>query len=131
VPVIPWQCAHGEAPAVTLPCGLTVAIAPHDDSVDSNAVLIKGGGLITSFGDGPRVLKRVMFEPGVELAHNPPALSLLCCRNRVITTAAVGTYASDGDGHWSEVHFSATGSAELSRRLETLVLRLAALERQS
>jgi hypothetical protein len=133
VPVILWQCAHAEAPAVPLRCAPTVAIAPPDDSVDSNLVLIEGSGRITWFGDGPPILKRVMFSPQtcITLQHNPPSLSLLSCRDRTITAPAVGMYAADGAGHWSEVHFSGTGAAEISRRMDAIEQRIADLERRS
>lgn len=131
MPVIPWNCAHGEAPSVLVRCdGPTVEIAPYDDSVDSNSVLVHGPGTIYAFGPGPPIVKRVMFSPGITLKHNPPILSLLTCQDRVIATPAVGTYARNGDGQWSEIHFSATGSAEVSRRMDALESRLAELERR-
>ncbi|WP_028164112.1 hypothetical protein [Bradyrhizobium elkanii] len=127
MPILQWRCAHGEAPAVTLPCAATVAIAPHDDSVDSNVVLITGKGTIESFGDGPHIIKRVLFEPGITLKHSAQ-LQLLSCTDREISTAAVGWYACDGAGHWHEVHFSATGAAELTRRLEVILRRFDEIE---
>jgi hypothetical protein len=130
MPILEWRCAHGEAPAVTLACARTIELAPRDDSVDSNVVLIEGAGTIEWFGDGPPVIKRVLFPPGITLRHNPPQLQLLTCLDRRINTPAVGLYASDGEGHWSEVHFTATGAAELSRRLDRIEQRLDDIERR-
>ena len=50
---VPWACAAGDAPPVTLSCAATVAIAPPDDSVDTNNVVITGTGTIYSFGPSP------------------------------------------------------------------------------
>jgi hypothetical protein len=50
---VPWSCATGDAPPVTLPCAATVAIAPADDSVDTNKVIITGTGTINSLGPSP------------------------------------------------------------------------------
>ena len=130
MPILQWRCAHGEAPAVTLACARTVEIAPPNDAVDSNLVRIEGSGTIEWFGEAPPVLKRVLFEPGVTLKHNPPQLSLLRCADRIITTPAIGLYASGGDGCWSEVHFTETGARELSRRLDKIEERLADIERR-
>jgi hypothetical protein len=33
VPIVPGECAHGDAPPVTLPCAATTDVAPADDSV--------------------------------------------------------------------------------------------------
>ena len=128
MPILQWRCAHGEAPAVTLACARCVAIAPLDDTVDTNAVRIKGEGAIESFGEGPPIVKRVMFPAGITLKHNPPRLELLTGRDRVITSPAVGLYACAGGDAWYEVHFTMTGADELSRRLDELEQRFAALE---
>ena len=128
MPILQWRCAHGEAPAVTLACARCVAIAPLDDTVDANAVRIKGEGAIESFGEGPPTVKRVMFAAGITLNHNPPRLELLTGQDRNITSPAVGLYACAGGDAWYEVHFTMTGAGELSRRLDDLEQRLAALE---
>jgi hypothetical protein len=128
VPILQWRCAHGEAPPVTLACARCVAIAPLDDTVDTNAVRIKGEGIIESFGEGPPIVKRVMFASGITLKHNPPRLELLTGRNRVITEPAVGLYACAGGDAWYEIQFSMTGAGELSRRLDAIERRLAAIE---
>jgi hypothetical protein len=129
LPYLPWGCAHGEVPAVTLACADTVEIAPLDDSVDSNVVHIRGGGTIRSFGEAPPILKRVLFDSDITLIHSP-ALQLLSCMDRRITTASIGLYASDGFGHWNEVHFTETGAREFSRRLDRIEARLEEIERR-
>jgi hypothetical protein len=129
MPILQWRCAHGEAPAVKLACAATVELAPIDESVDSNVVHITGKGSIRSFGKGPPVIKRVLFEPGITLEHSAE-LQLLCCRARNISTPAIGLYASDGFGHWSEVHFTETGVRELSRRIDMILERLEDIERR-
>lgn len=129
MPILQWRCAHGEAPAVAVACARTVELAPIDDSVDSNVVLIEGAGTIEWFGDGPPILKRVLFPAEITLLHNPPRLQLLTCQDRKITTPAIGLYASDGNGRWNEVHFTATGAEEITRRLQRIEQRLADIER--
>jgi hypothetical protein len=128
LPILQWRCAHGEVPAVTLACTDIVALAP-PDSVDSNLVHITGRGSIASFGEGPPIIKRVMFEAGITLEHSAQ-LQLLCCRDRHISTPAIGLYASDGSGHWNEVHFTETGVRELSRRIDMILERLEDIERR-
>lgn len=128
MPILQWRCAHGDAPPVTLACAKTVALAPHDDSVDSNIVRISGCGVIEWFGNGPPVTKRVVFGPGIVLVHNPPRLELLTDADRSTAALSVGTYSCDGNGNWLEVHFTSTGAAEMSRRLDDLEQRLARVE---
>ena len=130
MPILQWRCAHGEAPAVALACARTIEIAPLNDAVDSNLVRIEGRGTIEWFGAAPPVIKRVLFEAGTTLKHNPPRLSLLCCVDRYITTPAIGLYASGGDGCWSEVHFTETGVRELSRSIDSILDRLEQIERR-
>jgi len=128
VPILQWRCAHGEAAPVTLACARRVAIAPLDDSVDSNAVRIKGEGVIESFGEGPPVVKRVMFPAGVTLVHNPPQLELLTGADRRIIAPAIGLYACVGGNAWYEVHFTMTGRDEVSRRIDEIERRLTDIE---
>ena len=92
--------------------------------------VIEGGGTIEWFGEAPPIIKRVLFQAGITLKHNPPRLSLLCCRDRYITTPAIGLYATSGDGCWSEVHFTETGVRELSRRIDSILERLEEIERR-
>jgi hypothetical protein len=127
LPILRWTCAHGEAAGVTLACAEIVAIAPFDDSVDTNVVRIEGEGEIAWFGDGPPVIKWVIFGPSITL-KNSDRLELLCGTDRVVTTPAVGRYMCDGEGHWSELHFAATGNADLSRRLDAIERRLSTIE---
>jgi len=98
-------------------------------ALDSNAVHITGKGSIRSFGKAPPVLKRVLFEAGITLEHSPE-LQLLCCRDRNISVPSIGLYASDGFGHWNEVHFTRPVARELSRRLDRIEQRLEAIERR-
>ena len=128
MPILRWRCAHGEAPPVTLACARRVAIAPLDDSVDTNAVRIKGEGTIESFGEGPPVVKRVMFAAGITLNHNPPSLELLTGRDRIITSPAVGLYACIGGDAWYEIQFTMSGHDEPSRRIDELEQRMTSLE---
>jgi hypothetical protein len=130
LPYLPWHSAHGEACPVTLACAPTVEIAPLDDSVDTNLVHITGTGTIEWFGEARPIIKRVLFQAGITLKHNPPRLSLLCCRDRYLTTPAIGLYASLGDSNWSEVHFTETGTRELSRRIDSILERLEEIERR-
>jgi hypothetical protein len=128
LPILQWRCAHGEAPVVKLACSTIVVIAPHDDSVDSNLIRIEGPGTIVSFGEGPIIVKRVLFDPGITLKHSAE-LQLLSCTDREITTPAIGLYACNGGGIWNEIHFTATGAAEVTRRLDAIEQRLTKLER--
>ncbi|MBO4221965.1 hypothetical protein [Bradyrhizobium neotropicale] len=129
MPILQWRCAHGDAAPVTLACAATVALAPFDDSVDSNIIRIAGCGTITWFGEGPPVTKRVVFGPGIILVHDPPRLELLTDADRHISALSIGTYSCDGDGRWLEVHFTSTGAAELSRRLDAIEQRIGDIER--
>jgi hypothetical protein len=113
MPIVPWECAHGDAPTVTLPCASTVAISPLDDSVDTNKVVITGTGSIYSFGPGPLVTKQVTFEPigGSIVLENSSSLVLLGFQNRTINNPGIGTYCCDGAGNWTEESFTDTSVA--------------------
>jgi len=56
VSTTPWDCAQGDAAPKTLPCAATVNLAPPDDTVDTNSVIIAGNGTITSFGPSPQAV---------------------------------------------------------------------------
>ena len=102
----------GEAAPITLPCADVVALAPMDDSVDSNAVIIEGAGEITSFGDSQRyVLKRVKFVPlgGTIKLFNGPQLNLLSGQQRSIKNISFGMYVCNGANSWDEVYFVERG----------------------
>jgi hypothetical protein len=130
----PWQTAHGEAQPAWLSVADTVAIAPMDDSVDTNTVVIEGAGTITSFGDCQNVVrKHVKFVPLVMrdgeraaatiLLVNSPHLNLLSGQQRSISKEAFGDYQCDGDNNWTEVSFSQKGTA-LAGELEERIVAL-------
>jgi hypothetical protein len=124
MPIVAWQCAQGDAPSVTLPCAATVALAPPDNSVDTNKIIISGSGTITSFGPppGPQIndptappvavgiTKQVTFEPTstsspIVLTNSPPTLVLIGNASRTIVAKSIGTYCCDAVGNWTEESF--------------------------
>ena len=126
---VPWDCAQGDAPAVFLPCAATVALAPPDDSVDTNIVIVTGSGTITSFGPSPQAqqgldengvllptvavgcTKVVVFEPSSSstiVLTNGAQLALLGAVNRTISNRSIGTYTVDNDNNWIEQSFADT-----------------------
>jgi collagen type I/II/III/V/XI/XXIV/XXVII alpha len=129
--IVPWQCAQGDSPSVVLPCASEVDLAPLDDSVDTNKVVITGSGTITSFGNCPRdlsgdadlnenfgnpvaVTKKVVFEPTASMhiiLTNGTNLLLLGNVNRTIATKSIGVYSCDVNGVWTEESFTDTTSA--------------------
>jgi hypothetical protein len=125
MPILPWRCAHGDAPIVHLACAPIVCLAPIFDQVDSNIVHIEGGGVIQSFGWGQAITKRVLFEAGITLKHSK-SLQLLSLQDREINEPSIGIYASDGM-RWNEIFFTATGAAEVTRRLERIERQLEAM----
>lgn len=114
MPIIPWRCASGDAPPVTLVAAATVPIAPPDDSVDTNEVRIRGTGTISSLGTGPSgvlVTKRVLFtatSKSLTLVHSPPRLMLLGDFDHVIASgkSCFGRYQWDGASTWVEQSFT-------------------------
>ncbi len=120
MPFAPWNCAHGDAPPITLPLSSTVVIAPSDDSVDTNNVAVQGTGNVYSLGPAPvsvdgvtpwGVTKQVTWQPAggpITLVHNPPWLNLLGVANRTINDASIGKYQCDASGRWTELSFSQT-----------------------
>ena len=131
--VFTHDCAHGDAASVTLQCADIVALAPLDDSVDTNFVRIEGAGTITSFGEGPRITKRVLFLPagGTITLVNSPTLVLLAGKQRIIRSTAHAEYVCDGEGRWIESYFAETGLLAVEHRIEELERRMAELENQS
>lgn len=69
--VVPWDCAAGDPAPVTLPCAATVALAPDDDSVDTNKVIITGNGTISSFGPAAEAPVGFQTEPVLDNNGNP------------------------------------------------------------
>jgi hypothetical protein len=147
MPFAAWNCAHGEAAPVWLPVAEVVPLAPMDDSVDTNMVVIEGAGSILSFGDCQRhIMVRVMFTPLVMAGYVPPGggggqatirlvnslqLNLLSGQQRSISNVSYGMYLCDGDNKWNEVYFVQQGAAmvtQLEDRLAALETRLATLE---
>jgi len=126
----PWNTAHGEAAAAWLSVAPVVPLAPMDDSVDTNTVVIEGAGTIVSFGDCQNiVLKRVKFVPLVRAAattiilQNSARLNLLSGQQRSISKVSYGMYMCDGDDNWSEFYFVQQGMAlvsDLEQRLQVL-----------
>jgi hypothetical protein len=111
MPIVPWQCALGDAPPATLAVAATVAIAPPDDSVDTNKIVITGTGSISSFGTtAPLVTKDITFVPsgGAITLVNSAQLVLLGGANRNITTQCFSRFACDGAGHWQEISFASS-----------------------
>jgi hypothetical protein len=136
MPYVAWNCALGEASPAYLICMPTVPLAPMDDSVDTNSIVIEGAGTIVSFGDCQRiVMKRVKFVPlttaeraggAVIVLRNSPQLNLLSGQQRSINDISYGFYQCDGANRWNEVYFVQRGTALVS----TLEERINALERR-
>jgi hypothetical protein len=129
LPILSWTCAHGDAPAVTIPCAATVAIAPDDNSVDTNQVIVSGTGTITSFGScSTPITKRVYYGAGVTLI-NSASLVLLAGANRTTSAPSIGTYSTAGDGVWREELFSVAGAVEsLEAEIAALQAEITALQ---
>ena len=151
MPILPWVCAHGDAPPVTLECASTVDIAPPDDSVDTNLIIIIGRGEIDTFGFGPGgfIRKQIVFRPSnpespldpdplkpkppppvITIRNNPPWLITATGNNRVIEQEGYGEYVCNDSGHWFELYFTWTGVANFENRVNALEKRLADLERR-
>lgn len=140
MPILPWACAHGEAAPVVLACAELVDIAPPDDSVDSNAIIIEGEGEILSLGFGPGgfIRKRIVFRPTpgepdgpaptIILQHNPPQLTLSTGSAREITEESYGEYVCNDQGHWFELYFTGTGASSAENKLIALERRINELE---
>jgi len=126
-----------------------VDIAPPDDSVDTNAIIIEGFGEIDSLGLGPGgfIRKRIVFRPSapqlpgqrpagggpaptITIRHNPPWLLTVTGNNRIVRAESYAEYVCNDNGHWFELYFTATGAASFERRIEALEQRLIELERR-
>jgi hypothetical protein len=108
-----------------LPVAATVAIAPPDDSVDTNRIVVAGNGTVSSLGPGPidpdsglawEITKQVTWVPTsptlpIVLQHNPPYLNLLGAVSRTIETVWIGHYHCDTNGHWTEESVTDTASS--------------------
>jgi hypothetical protein len=123
------DCALGDAPTVTLSVpttGLTtVGIAPSDNSVDTNFVIVTGFGNVTSLGcdatnispdPGPswNVTKQVTWIPDASQTItlvNGPALVLLAGVNHAMSHKYIGTYSWDYIAKvWTEISFTDTAT---------------------
>lgn len=139
MPILAWTCAHGDSPSVSIPCAATVAIAPDDDSVDTNRVIITGTGTISSFGPcSTPITKQVYLGANVTLV-NSADLMLLSGANRTTSAPSVGTYSTDGGtGIWREESFVVAGATEsteaqiaaLQAEITTLQSQTASLQSQ-
>ena len=149
MPILPWACAHGDTPPVTLECASTVDISPADDSVDTNSIIITGRGEIDTFGFGPGgfIRKRIVFRPTapetpfdpdplkpkppppvITVRHNPPWLITTTSKNRVIEQEAYAEYVCNDSGNWFELYHTATGAMAFENRINALEQRLAEVE---
>jgi hypothetical protein len=118
-----WHVAHGEAQPVTLPVAATVELAPSDDSIATNTVIISGNGTINSFGPAALdstpdddfgtpicITKKVIFQPDTApiVLTSSPTLLLLGAATRSIATKCIGYYSCDSLGNWTEESFADT-----------------------
>jgi hypothetical protein len=122
---VAWDCAAGDAPSVVLPVTATLPIAPPDDSIDTNRIVVMGNGTVSALGPGPidpdtglawEITKQITWEPTsatqpIFLQHNPPYLNLLGAAPRTITTKLIGSYHCDVNGYWTEERITDTTQA--------------------
>ena len=121
MPFTPWNCAQGNSPPVVLPLANTVAIAPPDDSVDTNRIIVSGTGYIYSLGPGPigidgvtpwTVTKQVVFEP---ISATEPivvvqgaGLNLLGGVSRTISVTSICEFYWNGSAWYEESYTDTT-----------------------
>jgi hypothetical protein len=124
----PFDVAFGHASVMTLPVAATVAIAPPDDTVDTNKIIVTGTGTVSSLGPGPLptygqpdeevptpwgVNKQVTWIPQ-DATHpiiliNSPTLNLLGSVNRTITVKTICDYSWDPIAQgWTEESYTDT-----------------------
>ena len=108
--IVPFQCAVGDSQPITIQVGSTVALAPPDDSVDTNDVILSGHGTINSFGVGQMgvpVTKRVWIQPvgGSITIVSSPSLLLLGNVNHTTSNQSIAEYHWDGVSKWIEQSF--------------------------
>jgi len=113
--------AIGNARPITIPLDIygsptqPVAIAPSDDSVDTNRIIFNGSSsqnlTVTSLGVGPNwdVTKEVIWIPQSSYTitlQNSPNWILLGSSNRIITNKSIGSYYWDNVAKtWTEHSF--------------------------
>src|SRR5262249_945241 len=127
-------CAMGDADELPIAASATVDL----DSLDTNHVLITGGGAgttISSFGSGTLITKQVRYEnAGTIIHHNPPALALGGGVDHTTTANEVASYRADRDGNWTEEGSVAqilalqAAVAALQAQVNALTTRVTALE---
>lgn len=127
-------------------------IAPPDDSVDTNLIVIVGRGEIDNFGFGPGgfIRKQIVFRPSeianplnkpdplkpkppppvITVRHNPPWLLTATGNNRVIEQESYAEYICNDAGNWFELFFTWTGVANFENRLNLLGQRVDELEQR-
>ena len=129
MPLLPWRCAHGDAPQVAMECADVLALA----AARTNIVSVGGRGTVSSLGACEHAItKHIHFRPAggaIELEHSP-TLQLLGGADRTIAGEAHGTYRCDGSGTWREVYFTGTGAASAELRIAALERRVAELEQR-
>jgi hypothetical protein len=122
-----------------------VDIAPADDSVDTNIVIIEGFGEIDTFGFGPGgfIRKRIIFRPTapgesapdgqgpaptITIRHNPPWLLTTTGNDRIVRDESYAEYVCNESGNWFELYHTATGAMAFENRINALEQRLAEVE---
>lgn len=109
MPIIPWRCAHGDAPWVFLLCQPTLELG----AADSDRVIVTGEGTITSLGRSPADAERgvpctktIYFEPAGIIEILPgPTIALLGSGSRIIEGKSFAVFSCDGLDHWTENSF--------------------------
>lgn len=74
-------------------------------SVDSNRILMTGGGTVTSFGNVPGQFRIVRYASALALHHNGTSLFLGPQADRITIANAIGGYVSDHVGNWREIFY--------------------------
>lgn len=74
-------------------------------SIDGSRIIISGANAISSFGAEPNQTRIVKFA-GILTLHHSASLFLVSQADRATSAGAIGGYASDDDGNWSELFYS-------------------------
>ena len=125
--LVPWDCAHGDAPPAALPVTTTISVGTQN----TNNIVVSGTGTVNSLGPAPvgeafdddmnslgfqpwAITSQITWTPSggnIVLVHSPPWLSLLGAANRTVSHTSVGEYSCDQNGHWTERSFADTTQA--------------------